>query len=1069
MGVFRSMKLLMKSHITKFIKTDNFKFALFSMFIATVVAYAVVPMIPNITNHDGLTLEALPVNAEGGDGGGGDGGGGDGGGAGGDGGGGDGGGGDGSGAGGGGAGDSGGETGGDTGSGDTGGSGSGGDTGAGSGDDGSGDSGGDDGSGCCGDGGGETGGDDGSGDSGGDDGSGCCGDGGGETGGDTGGGDPVIPPGVCTLTISHTSTTPGQLIFLSWSTSNLSSVSISGVSVGLSGTAMQSPQTTTTYTLTGIDGNGNTVICSKTVTVTPVVVPVLPVCDAFTANPTSVTAGGSVLLYWNTTDATSVSINNGVGAVALDGSRSVVVNGNTTFTLTATRGTQIDTCTVTVTVTQPVLAVCDAFTATPTTVSAGSSVTLNWSTTNATSVSINNGVGSVSVDGSRSVVVNEDTTFLLTATKGTQTVTCMVSVNVVEDVTPSPVCDAFTANPTTVSAGGSVTLFWNTTNATNVSINNGVGAVSVDGSKSVTINGNTIFTLTASNGASAVYCTVTVTVPPPATPAICDAFTANPTTVSAGGSVTLFWNTTNATSVSINQGIGAVALDGSKVVTVNDDTTYTLTATRNGQSVICTVTVIVNDVELEPICDAFTASPGTLNQAGTTTLSWSTTNASNVSINNGVGAVSVDGSKDVFVGNNTTFTLTATRGSQTDICTVPVIINPVAEVPRCDSFTVSDSSVRGGESVTLNWATTNATNVSINNGVGSVAADGSRSVTINDDITYILTAANGASNATCQVSIDVENGGGGGGGGGSSSPKCTLKISDTRIKSGEKVTISWKNTRTNDIILKDNHGKTIANSKRDDNIDADQDSVTVRPTKNTKYTLTASRGSKDRECTVEVKMDDLTVGEVRGISLISLPYTGFNAGPFLTTVFYVLLGLWSVAVAYILVVRRETVFGFSLAGGVVSHDQSNPLRYAGVAQAAAPHVEETSYVASSTSTESVPSNLPVATMATPSALHGYDAYYTEGVTIKEEAQATGMEETEATLKVTEEVELLEAHAHDAHVLMSTDALYFIMAQTSDQTERTNLLDMVIAAAKANFPKEDGWVVVNKERILELLK
>jgi hypothetical protein len=29
--------------------------------------------------------------------------------------------------------------------------------------------------------------------------------------------------------------------------------------------------------------------------------------------------------------------------------------------------------------------------------------------------------------------------------------------------------------------------------------------------------------------------------------------------------------------------------------------------------------------------------------------------------------------------------------------------------------------------------------------------------------------------------------------------------------------------------------------------------------------------------------------------------------------------------------------------------------------------------------------------------------------------------------------------------------------------------MIIAAAKVQYPKEDGWVVINKERILGLLK
>jgi hypothetical protein len=67
------------------------------------------------------------------------------------------------------------------------------------------------------------------------------------------------------------------------------------------------------------------------------------------------------------------------------------------------------------------------------------------------------------------------------------------------------------------------------------------------------------------------------------------------------------------------------------------------------------------------------------------------------------------------------------------------------------------------------------------------------------------------------------------------------------------------------------------------------------------------------------------------------------------------------------------------------------------------------------------------------------------------------------------IDLLETRAHDAHVLLSTDALNFIVAQSTNEAENIELLDMVLQAAKAHYPKEDGWVVINKERILSLLK
>jgi hypothetical protein len=77
-----------------------------------------------------------------------------------------------------------------------------------------------------------------------------------------------------------------------------------------------------------------------------------PVIATFTATPTSLTAAGNVELQWSVTGATSLEINQGVGAVTpLDaGSKSLTVDATKTFTLTAknTDGTVTSTTDVTV-------------------------------------------------------------------------------------------------------------------------------------------------------------------------------------------------------------------------------------------------------------------------------------------------------------------------------------------------------------------------------------------------------------------------------------------------------------------------------------------------------------------------------------------------------------------------------------------------------------------------------------------------------------------------------------------------------------------------------------------------
>ena len=71
------------------------------------------------------------------------------------------------------------------------------------------------------------------------------------------------------------------------------------------------------------------------------------------------------------------------------------------------------------------------------------------------------------------------------------------------------------------------------------------------------------------------------------------------------------------------------------------------------------------------------------------------------------------------------------------------------------TFTVAPDSVTQGQPVTLTWTTTNATSVSIDGGVGNVAATGTQQVTPTATVTYTLTAtgAGGTQNATAKVTV----------------------------------------------------------------------------------------------------------------------------------------------------------------------------------------------------------------------------------------------------------------------------------------------------------------------------
>jgi peptidoglycan-associated lipoprotein len=79
---------------------------------------------------------------------------------------------------------------------------------------------------------------------------------------------------------------------------------------------------------------------------------------------------------------------------------------------------------------------------------------------------------------------------------------------------------------------------------------------------------------------------------------------------------------------------------------------------------------------------------------------------------------------------------------------------PVAVKPTV-TFSANPSSINKGESATLNWTTTDATNVSISPEVGPVTAQGSTKVSPADSVTYTITATGpgGSADGSARVTV----------------------------------------------------------------------------------------------------------------------------------------------------------------------------------------------------------------------------------------------------------------------------------------------------------------------------
>lgn len=233
----------------------------------------------------------------------------------------------------------------------------------------------------------------------------------------------------------------------------------------------------------------------------------------------------------------------------------------------------------------------------------------------------------------------------------------------------APVINSFTGAPNPIGIGSIVTLEWNTTNATNVSLNiPGYTSLSATSSVSLVVNANDVifptgidtttktYTLTASNSNSEsttqsvsqnFILTVLQSTSPQGTstaasgvttaPPTIDSFTGSPgagTTLTNGQIVTLSWTTSNVTNVGINTaGYETLPEDGSLSIVAYGSTSetvtksYTLTATNSNaptdqQTVTQTINYTISPI---PVTAASTGVGTTEATAGIGTTTTTTT------------------------------------------------------------------------------------------------------------------------------------------------------------------------------------------------------------------------------------------------------------------------------------------------------------------------------------------------------------------------------------------------------------------------------------------------------------
>ena len=348
--------------------------------------------------------------------------------------------------------------------------------------------------------------------------------------------------------------------------------------------------------------------------------------------------------------------------------------------------------------------------------------------------------------------------------RNTDNLSASANVTVTTVAQPRVQIQFFIADPSTIQGNQSTTLQWRITGADSATLTPGPGAVNAQsGSLVVTPANTTTYTLTAKNAISQDVANVTVVVQNPMPRIV--ACTAIPMTINQGESSTLYFDTVNATSVTISPTVGSVGLNGSVVVSPSANTTYTVTATNaaGNSSDTCSIGVSVTPGSAPRIV-RFSAGPLSIVSGGTSTLVWQVENATTVSISPNVGTVPLVGTRDVQPTQNTTYTLTASNnfGTVTATASVTVTAPPQPPAPIITSFTATPpSSPSPGSPIVLSCLAQNATRVTIS-GVGDVNANGSITVNPQATTTYNCVATNNTGQQASQsLTVQVANSGGG--------------------------------------------------------------------------------------------------------------------------------------------------------------------------------------------------------------------------------------------------------------------------------------------------------------------
>ena len=594
------------------------------------------------------------------------------------------------------------------------------------------------------------------------------------------------PPPTVTFSAASNAIQSGQSTTVSWSSTGADSCSANGGTGndGWSGSKALSSNSTSigpiagtgsyTYTLTCTGPGGSTssnasIVVSSNAPTGGMVVDV-------SVSPSAITAGTAAALSWSSSGVSSCQASGSWGGsqpVAASGysTGTITSPGTYSYTLTCTgsSGSVTDTATLTV---NPAPATVLSFSASPPSVQVGQSTNLSWTSVDATSCTGSGGTGSDGWSGSHSTSSN-GTSVGPFANAGTYTYSLACAgpggLGAVQSTTvtvtappPAATVVGFSANPNAVTVGGSTNLIWSTSGATSCSASGGAGGDGWGGSVATSSAGTSVgplssagtyvYTLTCTGpGGASAPANATVSVGAATPPATIVSLNASPTSITAGGSTTLSWSSANATSCTAANGApnsgwsGTLPASSAGTVvgplSVPGTYTYSLVCSGSGgDSGLSSVIVNVDPLTPPATVTGLSLTPSSIQAGQSTSIAWSTANASSCTASGGAGGDGWGGSvatssAGLTVGPIPTagtyiYSLACTGpGGASGTSSVSLVVSPAPVGPPTISLQANNANpaqIQPGDSLTLKWSTTDATSCTASGGTGSDGWPGSR-------------------------------------------------------------------------------------------------------------------------------------------------------------------------------------------------------------------------------------------------------------------------------------------------------------------------------------------------------